>query len=118
LISNQTLKAGIAAVRCYWQKPQRNLSFMGGAVNPISSANIVNNGHDDSNGQNIRPIAQVLTQLCVGSIQSSSVSPQDALLALEGILDLGEQHQIFVVGWFQSDCWQSLFLPCLRVSCL
>eukprot|EP00981_Chlorochromonas_danica_P002163 scaffold428_cov168-Ochromonas_danica.AAC.28 len=118
-----TLKTGIVSVRCYWQKAPRSLTFLhssgvAGAVVGNGGGSGPSSAIDPANGANVRLIAQVLIQLCVGSIQSTTVSPQDALLALEGILALGEQHQIFVVSWFQNECWQSLFTPCLRVLLL
>lgn len=110
----QTLKTGIVAVRCYWLKSPRPLPFL----QSISSSSPIPSAVDSAHGANIRPIASVLTQLCVGSIQSNTVSPADALLALEGMLALGELHGIFLVAWFQADCWQALFTPCLRVLLL
>lgn len=66
-------------------------------------------------GENVRALVQSLVQLCVGSL-GSNVPPQDTLLALEGMLSLKQQHNIFSIDWFQQDCWNMLFLPCLKVS--
>jgi hypothetical protein len=68
----------------------------------------------DINGENVRPIAVLLTQLCVGSL-GPQVPPQDTLTALEGLVTLSEQHKLFSMNWFQHQCWGSLLTPCLKV---
>jgi hypothetical protein len=68
-------------------------------------------------GENVQALVQSLTQLCAGSLLQN-VPPHDTLLALEGLLSLKEQHNIFQSTWFLQQCWTGLFLPCLRVSCL
>lgn len=45
-----------------------------------------------------------------------TVPPQDTLTALEGLLQLSEQHKLFGMTWFQNQCWGSLLTPCLKVS--
>jgi len=50
----------------------------------------------------------------VGSL-SPTVSPQDTLTALEGLILLSEQHSLFGMNWFQNQCWASLLTPCLKV---
>lgn len=94
-------------MRCYWLKSPRPL-----ISNSFDSSSSINN-----NGQNIQPLAEVLTQLCVGSL-GHNVPPQDTLLALEGMLSLRDQHNLFSTNWFQSECWLSLFLPTLRAMVL
>eukprot|EP01036_Dinobryon_divergens_P024118 gene24118-32535_t len=97
----QTLKCGIAAIGCYWQKnssrAQSNV-FMGSHVNNsihaiMSSSNSLelnsssSSSNSSNNGTNVQPIVELLVQL-------------------------------FSVGWFQNTCWGSLLTPCLRAILL
>ncbi len=115
---SQTLKAGIVAIGCYWQKGQKPLQFPG--QQPSIHSSILSNSSAEGgssaelSGVNVQPIATLLTQLCVGSL-GPTVPPQDTLTALEGLISLSEQHQLFAAGWFQSQSWGSLLTPCLRV---
>jgi hypothetical protein len=59
-------------------------------------------------------LLHTMSQLCVGSL-SPTVSPQDTLTALEGLIQLSEQHRLFSMNWFQHQCWGSLLTPCLKV---
>eukprot|EP01038_Epipyxis_sp_PR26KG_P010419 gene10419-13995_t len=116
-----TLKAGIVAISCYWQKSQRmslriSPSHAGGS-NSFNMAQMSTLDSNAVNGMNVQPIALLLTQLCVGSL-GPNVPPQDTLTALEGLISLSEQHQIFSAPWFQSQSWGSLLTPCLRAIIL
>eukprot|EP01032_Pedospumella_encystans_P016148 gene16148-18434_t len=112
-----TLKAGVTAVHCYWQKTHKNLPFLASIAqnNPTGevSGSAAGDNIPDIDGENVRPIAVLLTQLCVGSL-SPTVSPQDTLTALEGLILLSEQHNLFAMNWFQNQCWASLLTPCLK----
>ena len=66
----QTLKAGITAVRCYWQKTHKSLPFLASISQPTAlttTAAAAGNGDTstvpDINGENVRPIAVLLTQV-------------------------------------------------------
>jgi hypothetical protein len=116
-----TLKAGITAVRCYWQKGQRfpaaaSPFSAGGQPHPLSQllTQQTQPADEASNGLNVRPLVELLVQLCVGSL-GQNIPPQDTQLALEGMLTLRSQHNLFRVAWFQDGLWLGLFLPVLRV---
>ncbi len=103
------------AIGCYWQKGQKPSFSPGqGSISSILSGGNTDGGSGAEVGLNVQPIAALLTQLCVGSL-GPTVPPADTLTALEGLISLGEQHQLFAVGWFQSQSWASLLTPCLRV---
>jgi hypothetical protein len=65
----QTLKAGVTAVRCYWQKTQKSLPFLASIAqqNGAAQAGHALAGSDstvpDINGENVRLIAVLLTQV-------------------------------------------------------
>ena len=108
----------MVAIGCYWQKAQKP-HFSSLQQNSLQ-ASIASSGSVDggeASGTNVQAIAVLLTQLCVGSL-GPTVPPQDTLTALEGLISLSEQHQLFAAAWFQSQSWESLLTPCLRVSCL
>jgi hypothetical protein len=67
-------------------------------------------------GENVYILVDCLINLAIGSL-GPNIPPQDTVLALEGILELKKQHDIFTVDWFHGrDIWQRLFLAVLRVS--
>jgi hypothetical protein len=66
----------------------------------------------------LQPTIELLVQLCVGCMDSS-VSPQDALIAIEGILALSKQHNLFTLPWFQQgSSWGILIRSCLKAIML
>lgn len=126
----------MVAIGCYWQKGGRPIvlnpsaAFSGAGAGASIAGGIgfgggvqvsgdVGNATTSSaqNGVNVQPIAVLLTQLCIGSL-GPTVPPQDTITALDGLLSLGEQHQLFAVPWFQTSCWRSLLTPCLKAVVL
>jgi hypothetical protein len=104
-------------VKCYWQKTQKTNLIEPPADNPFSQ--LVTKHHslvvdENVNGINVKPLVELLVQLCIGSL-GQNIPPQDTQLALEGMIALRNQHNIFHVIWFQENYWMGLFLPCLRV---
>jgi hypothetical protein len=104
-------------VKCYWQKTQKTNLIEPPADNPFSQ--LVTKHHslvvdENVNGINVKPLVELLVQLCIGSL-GQNIPPQDTQLALEGMIALRNQHNIFHVIWFQDNYWMGLFLPCLRV---
>lgn len=72
---------------------------------PLSDTNGVDaSGH----GLNVKALTGVFVTLCIGSL-GDSVPPSDTLIALEGLLSLKEQHDVFNVSWFQEEWWEGLF---------
>lgn len=73
---------------------------------PLSETNGVvdASGH----GLNVKALTGVFVTLCIGSL-GDSVPPSDTLIALEGLLSLKEQHDVFNVSWFQEELWEGLF---------
>lgn len=96
----ETIKAGTVAIGCYWNNKNKS---------------------DDTAPQSppaCLPIALLLTQLFVGSMDAS-IPPQDAATAIEGINQLLEMHNLFSVHWFQvGGCWMSILSACIRTLLL
>lgn len=90
------LKAGSIITKTYWYNMASN------------------SGHTYS----LQPTIELLVQLCVGCMDSS-VSPQDALIAIEGVLALSKQHSLFTLPWFQQgSSWGALIRSCLKAIML
>ena len=98
-----TLKAGTVSIACYWQHKQ----IRGGS----SSSSGGGGGGGDSS---VLPIAMLLVQLFVGSMDPS-VPPHEAQEAIDGIAFLINEHNLFSVVWFQDGgCWTTIATAVLR----
>lgn len=55
----------------------------------------------------------MLVSLFIGSL-GDGVPPHDTALALSGLIQLKQQHELLSVPWFQLEYWLMLFMPILR----
>ncbi len=78
-------------------------------------ATITQTPSGSSAGENVSSVVGLLVQLCIGSL-GNNVPTQDTLVALEGMLSLKDQHNIFMMDWLQENYWMNIFVPCLKVT--
>jgi hypothetical protein len=102
------IKAGTISVGCYWH----HKSVPSSAALRIGPASIANGGDEDNN--NVLPIAKLLVQLFVGSMDPG-VPPHEAQEAIEGISLLVSEHRLLSVPWFQDGgCWEGVAAAVIR----
>jgi hypothetical protein len=89
----EIIKAGWTLVTCHWPKQSRQMAA------GLSSAV---QGQGQTGIDAVVPVVATLVQLFVGCLAGSTIPPQDAVLAIEGLVQANEKFRLFAADWFQS----------------